>query len=159
MADKLIGSLIHGDHPEPKKAPGLIEALKVPVSIGMFLLVSGGLLYSFINYREESRVRRFLESVGAAAYDTAYTMWDADERYQMKDFLLDWGQDGFYTKGPVNFDICDSNSSGATVVVYARIDGSNPVAIMVDKENLLLSYSPDNKYTSGMISRFAGCLP
>jgi hypothetical protein len=159
MADKLIGSLIYGDHPEPKKARSLIESLKVPVSIGTFLLVGGGLLYNFINYREESRVTVFLESVATSEFEAAYSMWDGDERYLMKDFLLDWGEEGFYTKGPMNFDICDSNSAGATVVVYVRIDGRYPVAILVDKENLLLSYAPDNKYISGMVSRSAGCLP
>ncbi len=159
MTEKLIGSLIHGDHPEPRKARSLMESLKVPVSIGIFVLLVGGLLYKFINYPEESRVTAFLESVADGQYDEAYAMWDGDERYQMKDFLLDWGQDGFYTKGPVDFDVCDSNSSGSAVVVYARIDGSHPVAMMVDKETHLLSYSPDNKYITGMVSRFAGCLP
>ena len=158
MADKLIGNLITGDHPTPGKARPLKDQLKAPVSIGAVLLLIGGLLWEFINYSEESRVRSFMETVSDARYEVAYSMWDSDERYQMDDFLLDWGEEGYYASGSMNFDICDSNSSGAAVVVYTRIDGGPPLAILVDKETGLLSYSPENKYRGRRISRFAGCL-
>ncbi len=158
MAEKLIGNLITGDHPPPEKARALKDQLKVPVSIGAVLLLIGGLLWEFINYSEESRVRSFMETVADARYETAYSMWDSDERYQMDDFLLDWGEEGYYASGSMDFDICDSNSSGTAVVVYTRIDGGPPLAMLVDKETGLISYSPENKYRGRRISRFAGCL-
>ncbi len=158
MAEKLIGNLITGDHPPPEKARALKDQLKVPVSIGAVLLLIGGLLWEFINYSEESRVRSFMETVADARYDAAYSMWDSDDRYQMHDFLLDWGEEGYYASGSMDFDICDSNSSGTAVVVYTRIDGGPPLAMLVDKETGLISYSPENKYRGRRISRFAGCL-
>lgn len=153
MADKLIGNLITGDHLTPKKT----RQLKLPVSIGAVLILLA-LLWEFINYREESSVRSFMEAVADARHEAAYSMWDSDERYQMDDFLLDWGEDGYYTSISMNFDICDSNSSGTAVIVYTRIESGPPLAMMVDKETGLLSYSPENKYRESRISRFAGCL-
>ena len=153
MADKLIGNLITGDHLTPKKT----RQLKLPVSIGAVLILLA-LLWEFINYREESSVRSFMEAVADARDEAAYSMWDSDERYQMDDFLLDWGEDGYYTSISMNFDICDSSSSGTAVIVYTRIESGPPLAMMVDKETGLLSYSPENKYRESRISRFAGCL-
>jgi hypothetical protein len=40
----------------------------------------------------------------------------------------------------------DSNSSGSSVIVYASVARTIPVAIRVDKESLTLSFSPENKY-------------
>lgn len=158
MAEKLIGDLLSGDHLPPPEVPLLRERLKTPLAIGIPLLVIAVLLYTFINYREESTVRTFLYTVSVADNETAYAMWDAGERYRMKDFLIDWGEGGYYTNGPMKFDLCDSNSSGSAVIVYVRIDGRSPLAIMVDKATLLLSFSPSNKYREGGISRFSGCL-
>jgi hypothetical protein len=147
MAEKLIGSLIHGEHVIPKKARPWKERLKVPAAIGLVLIVIGGAAYKFANYREESRVHQFLESVIAGRYEAAFADWDAGGSYGMKEFLEDWGKEGFYTKGASRTDVIDSNSSGKTVIVYVEIDTFNePVAIMVDKETLKLSYSPVNKY-------------
>lgn len=146
MAEKLIGSLIYGDHPEPKKARPLKDRLKVPLSLFLALVLIGGLLYKFVNYREEAHVERFMEAVATGRFDEAYAMWDGDERYDMNDFLEDWGADGFYTSDLVEYDVIDSNSRGSSVIVYARLNGV-VVAILADKETLLLSFSPENKYS------------
>ena len=147
MADKLIGSLIHGQHVVPKKARPWKERLKVPVAIGLVLIVVGGLAYKFANYREENQVNRFLDAVIAGRYEEAFASWDAGGSYGMKEFLEDWGKEGFYTKGAASTSIIDSNTSGQTVIVYVGINTfTEPVAVMVDKQTLKLSYSPVNKY-------------
>lgn len=147
MADKLIGSLIYDDHPEPKKARPLKDRLKVPLAIVLALAIIGGLLYKFINYREESQVSAFLEAVADGLYEDAYAMWDGDERYDLDDFLVDWGDSGFYTTGMTTHAVIDSNTRGSRVVVYATVNDGFPIAILVDKESLRLSFSPDNKYS------------
>ena len=53
MPDKLIGSLIYGEHDIPKKSRTWKEALKVPVSIGLVLIfiaanLTGGLLLDIL---------------------------------------------------------------------------------------------------------------
>ena len=149
MADKLIGSLIYGEHEIPRKSRTWKEALKVPVSIALVLIFIGGLAYKFANFREERRVRQFVETVASGQYDAAYQSWDADGRYTMKDFLQDWGKDGYYTKGMREARVADSNGKGGAVVVYVTIDTLKyPVALRVDKETLKISFSPVSKYPS-----------
>jgi hypothetical protein len=147
MAEKIIGSLIYGQHEIPKRARAWKERLKVPVAIGAVLLSIGGLAYKFANFREEGRVSQFLAAVESGQYEEAFQRWDADDKYTMKEFLEDWGRDGYYAKD-MKARIVDSNSMGGGVVVYVGIESfKQPVAIMVSKETLKLSFSPTNKYT------------
>jgi hypothetical protein len=147
MADKLIGSLIYGDHVPPKKQRPWKDRLKVPAAIFTVLLVVGGLAYKFVNYREERHVVNFFELLQQGQYDAAFATWDSDSHYTMKDFLVDWGKDGYYMEGLREFSIADSNSSGSAVVVYVELDTFKvPVAIRVDKETLKMTFSPVNKY-------------
>ena len=149
MADKLIGSLIYDEHPIPRKSRAWKERLKVPVAIALVLIFVGGLAYKFANFREERRVRQFIDTVQTSQFDAAYQRWDSDARYTMKDFLQDWGRDGYYTKGMHDARVADSNGRGGSVVVYVAIDSLKyPVALLVDKETLKISFSPISKYPS-----------
>ena len=149
MADKLIGSLIYGEHEIPKKSRNWKEVLKVPASIALVLIFVAGILYKYANFREEGRVRQFVEAVGNGQYEAAYQDWDADAHYNMKDFLQDWGKDGYYTKGMREAHVTDSNGKGGSVVVYVTIDSLKyPLALLVDKETLKISFSPVSKYPS-----------
>jgi hypothetical protein len=149
MADKIIRSLIYDDHPIPKKSKALKERLKVPVGIALVLIFISGMIYKFANYREERRVRQFMETVQSGQLDAAYQQWDVSGRYSIKDFVADWGQDGYYTKGMHEAHVVDSNSQGSSVVVYVGIDTlRSPVALLVDKETLKISFSPNSKYPS-----------
>src|SRR5437667_12716467 len=147
MADKIIGSLIYDNHPIPKKSRAWKEWIKFPVAIGIVLLVIGGIAWKFANFREEGRVRQFIQAVQGGQYDAAYQLWDVEGRYRMEDFLQDWGRDGFYTKGMQEARVVDSNGKGGSVIVYVAIDNRRPVALMVDKESLKISFSPTNKYS------------
>jgi hypothetical protein len=148
VAEKIIGSLIYGDHPVPKKGRAWKDRLKVPVAIGLVLLVIAGIAYKFANFREERMVRQFVEAIKSGNYDLAYRDWESDEHYTMKDFLQDWGKEGYYTKGMQQARVVDSNSKGTGVIVYVALENFNqPVAILVNKETLKLSFSPTNKYS------------
>ena len=149
MAEKIIGSLLHDHHPIPKKSRALKERLKVPVTIALVLIFISGLAYKFANFREERRVRQFIQEVESGQYDVAYREWDSDGRYTMNDFIQDWGKEGYYTKGMRTARVIDSNGRGSAVVVYVDIDSlKSPVALRVDKETLKLSFSPVSKYPS-----------
>ena len=149
MAEKLLTNLIYGDHPIPKRTELWKDRLKVPVTIGIVLLVIAGIVYKFANYREERRARQFVQELAGGQYDVAYQDWDAGPRYSMKDFLQDWGRDGYYTKGMHNARVVDSNNKGSSVIVYVEIDTLKyPVALLVDKDTLKLSFSPSSKYPS-----------
>ena len=147
MAEKLIGSLIYGRHAIPKKSRAWKERLKVPVTIALVLIVIGALAYKFANFREERRVSQFMEAVESGQYAVAFQSWDADQHYTMQDFLQDWGKDGYYTKDLHQVRVFDSNGKGGAVVVYVAMDNfKSPLALLVNKETLKLSFSPMNKY-------------
>jgi hypothetical protein len=149
MADKIIGSLLYDDHPIPKKSRALKERLKVPVTIALLLIFIGGGAYKFANFREERRVRQFLTEIQNGQYDTAFKEWDSNPQYTIKDFLEDWGKEGYYTKGMHEARVVDSNGKGSWVVVYLEIDTLKyPVALQVNKETLKLSFSPSSKYAA-----------
>jgi hypothetical protein len=149
MADKLIGSLLYDDHPIPKKSRALKEQLKVPVGIALILIFISGIVYQFANFREERSVKQFMTAIEGAQYDAAYQLWDGGGRYTMKEFLQDWGKDGYYTKGMHEAKVVDSNGQGSAVVVYIGIDSlKSPLALRVDKDSLKISFSPVSKYPS-----------
>ncbi len=149
MAEKIIHSLIYDDHPIPKKSRAIKDRLKVPVAIALVLIFVSGLLYKFANYREERRVRQFLQIIESGQFDQAYREWDAGSHYTLNDFLQDWGKEGYYTKGMHQANVVDSNGRGSSVIVYVGIDSlKSPVALLVDKETLKISFSPISKYPS-----------
>jgi hypothetical protein len=78
------------------------------------------LWYPIIYHSELKAVHRFMNDIAAGNMQKAYGMWNASPSYSMKDFLEDWGPDGYY--GPVDsFNIKDTfrppNGSSGIVVV------------------------------------------
>lgn len=148
MPEPMVGSLIYGDHKIPKKSRPWKDRLKLPGAVLLVFVVISGLFYKFCNYREEGAVTQFLGDVFSGHPDTAFSRWDLEGgSYSMQDFLMDWGKDGYYTRGAASAKVIDSNSRGKSVVVYVGIDTFKlPLALRVDKESLKLSYSPTNKF-------------
>lgn len=146
MAEKMMGSLIYGDHPIPKRSRHWKERLKAPLIIAAVLIVIGGVAYKFFNYREEKQVTAFLDEIKGGHLDAAFANWDHRGSYTLQNFVEDWGENGYYTKGMMSAKVIDSNNKGSSVVVYLQIDQNRPVALLVDKETLKLSFAPNNKY-------------
>jgi hypothetical protein len=142
MAGKLLANSMYDEPVNWKKR------LKLPVIVGLVFLAIGGVSYKFYNYQAERAVSVFLDQIFSAQFDAAYANWElTDSNYSMKDFLTDWGKDGYYTKGRTSGEVIDSNSRGTWVVVYVSIDPERrPIALRVDKETLKLSFSPSSKY-------------
>ncbi len=147
MADR-IDSLIYGNHPIPKKQRPLQQRILIVVAIVVAVIAGAIGTYNFINYREERSMSRFLAAVRAGEYKKAYSSWDLqDAHYTMKDFMDDWGRNGYYGKALATAKISDSNSIRTAVIVYVRFEGfKTPIAFLVDKQTLKISYSGTNKY-------------
>jgi hypothetical protein len=151
MADKFISNLITGDHVRPKSGMSGKQKMQIGVAIVVVVSLGSFLIWKFINYREESQVAHFVQDLSQGQYDQAYAMWDADDHYKMKDFLEDFGKDGYYTKGMQKPGVVNSRGRGGGVVVCVEFDrgrkevpirGRKEVPIRVDKDSLKLSYSP-----------------
>ena len=146
--EPMVGSLIYGDHKVPKKSRPWSERWKLPTAVALVFVLLSFLAYRYCNYREENVVAQFLSDVFSGHPDAAFSKWDLEgSSYTMEDFLIDWGKDGYYTKGVTSASVVDSTSRGTSVVVYIGIETLKyPLALRVDKESLKLSYSPTNKY-------------
>ena len=143
MSDKLIGNLITGDHVVPKPTIPLKKKLLIAFYIVTVVSVGSFLIWKFINYREESRVSQFLQEITQGQYDQAFASWDAGDSYKMKDFLEDFGKDGYYTKGMQTASVVKSHGVGGGVIVCVQLDNfKRDIPIRVDKETMKLSYSP-----------------
>ena len=80
-----------------------------------------GLYFTFRYYPEKRAAERFLDALDAGDTAGAYQLWKPGPTYTMKDFLADWGPDGYY--GPVK----------SYKVLHAQAPkGSNAVAITVE---------------------------
>ena len=55
--------------------------------------------FAFRYYPEKRAVEHFFDALVAGNPETAYQIWKPGASYGMKDFLADWGPEGYY--GPV----------------------------------------------------------
>jgi len=79
------------------------------------------LYFTFRYYPEKRAAERFLDILIAGDTAKAYQLWKPGPTYTMKDFLADWGPDGYY--GPVK----------SYRILHAKApSGSNAVAITVE---------------------------
>lgn len=70
------------------------------ITIVVFIaLVVGASWYLLRFYTEKDTIRHFLNTVAAGNMQQAYQIWKPSESYSFKDFMDDWGPDGYY--GPV----------------------------------------------------------
>jgi len=148
MSEKMINSLIYGDHPIPKKQMPLKQRILIGTAIAVVVILVSAAAYKFFNFREEGSVSTFLADLRQGNYEKAYTNWDlADSHYSMKDFMEDWGKEGYYGKNLATATVMDSHSQSESVIVYVKIDGfKSPVAFLVDKSTRKLSFYVNNKY-------------
>jgi hypothetical protein len=79
------------------------------------------LWYTFRYYPEKKAAERFFDALVADDTAKGYELWKPGPSYTMKDFLADWGPQGYY--GPVK----------SYKILRAKApSGSNAVAVSVD---------------------------
>src|SRR5713226_8743009 len=102
------------DKPDKSRAMAFTLAALVVVAIV-------ALWYTFRYYPEKKAAERFFDALVAGDTAKAYQLWKPSPRYAMKDFLADWGPQGYY--GPVK----------SYKVLHAKAPtGSNAVAVPVE---------------------------
>lgn len=74
----------------------------------------------FRYYPEKKAADRFFEALAAGNTDRAYQLWKPGPSYSMKDFLADWGPEGYY--GPVkSYEILRASSPHGANAVAIRV--------------------------------------
>jgi hypothetical protein len=105
--------------PPPSK-PDKSRAMAFTVAALGFVLILI-LYFAFRYYPEKRAAEHFFDALVAGNYDAAYQIWKPGGSYAMKDFMADWGPDGYY--GPVK--------SYKIQKVHSPV-GANAVAVQVE---------------------------
>src|SRR5215467_3744029 len=78
------------------------------------------LFFTFRYYPEKRATSHFFDALVAGNTDQAYQLWKPSPSYTMKDFLADWGPQGYY--GPVkSYDVLRANSPLGANAVAVRV--------------------------------------
>ncbi len=86
--------------------------------------------FAFRYYPEKRAVEHFFDALVAGDTSTAYQIWKPGASYETKDFLADWGPDGYY--GPVkSYKILKASAPLKANAVAVRVAFS-PFAPMPD---------------------------
>ncbi len=86
------------DSPQEIHPPSKFRRYTITTVVFLALLTLAG-WYLLRFYHEKDTVRHFLSTVAAGNMEEAYKIWKPSASYSFKDFLDDWGPDGYY--GPV----------------------------------------------------------
>lgn len=87
-------SLLNPPEVKPEKSHAMAITLVV-VAIAAVVV----LYFSFRYYPEKKAAAHFFDALAAGDTDKAYDLWKPSANYKLKDFLADWGPQGYY--GPV----------------------------------------------------------
>jgi hypothetical protein len=111
------------DKPQKSRAMGFtIVALAVVLVVILY--------FAFRYYPEKRVVEHFFDALLAEDTSTAYQIWKPGASYEMKDFLADWGPNGYY--GPVkSYKILKASAPLKANAVAVRVAFS-PFAPMPD---------------------------
>lgn len=116
----------------------------VVVSLVGVAVIAGLVWFFFRDYREQQRVRAFLDELREGNYPTAYAMWgctidDPCENYSFETFVEDWGPDAMGDGGTIQ---ATSKHSCSTGVIQTVQVGLNQYLIWVDREDPDLAFAP-----------------
>ena len=104
----------------PAAKPDKSRAMAFTVA-ALAALAIVALYFQFRYYPEKKAAERFFDALVAGDTAKAYELWKPGPSYTMKDFLADWGPQGYY--GPVK----------SYKIVRAKApSGSNAVAVSVE---------------------------
>jgi hypothetical protein len=116
------------DKPDKSRAMAFTVAALAVVAIV-------ALWYTFRYYPEKKAAERFFDALVAGDTARAYQLWKPSPSYAMKDFLADWGPEGYY--GPVkSYKVIHAKapSSSNAVAVSVEVSPFSPMPDISDTE-------------------------
>jgi hypothetical protein len=118
----------------PADKPDRSRAMAFTVA-ALVLVAIVALWYTFRYYPEKKAAERFFDALVAGNTDSAYQLWKPSSSYTMKDFLADWGPQGYY--GPVkSYKIIHAKAPGGSnaISVSTEISPYSPMPDTSDTE-------------------------
>ncbi len=130
----------------------------VITGVAFALLVALGIWHVLRFHTEKKTVQEFLNALVAGQTEQAYRIWKPAPSYSYKDFLDDWGPDGYY--GPIksfHIEAAEHPSGGTGIVVIVEVSPYQPfpsdneaakqsktkeVRLWVERKDQSLSFPP-----------------
>jgi hypothetical protein len=123
----------------------------------VIVLVGGFCTFWFWNWPAEHRISRFLETVEAGDFNTAYAMWNRDPNWQQhpqqysaydfNQFQKDWGPMSEYGKIRTHKILMSKSVGNGTVIgLVFNSDTAHPVFLRVDNKTKTIGFSPVELY-------------
>ena len=103
----------------PAAKPEKSRALAFTIAALVLVLVVA-VYFAFRYYPEKQATARFLDALVAGNTEHAYQLWKPSSGYSMKDFLADWGPQGYYGPGK-SYKVLRANSPRGANAVAVRI--------------------------------------
>ena len=82
----------------PVETPHKSHAMAITL-VAVAILIAIVSYFTLRYYPEKKAARQFFDALVAGETDKAFALWKPSANYKMKDFLADWGPDGYY--GPI----------------------------------------------------------
>lgn len=118
----------------PAYKPDRSRAMAFTIA-ALTLVAIAALWFTFRYYPEKKATERFMDALVAGDTAKAYQLWKPGPTYAMKDFLADWGPDGYY--GPVkSYHIVRAKapSHSNSVAVSVEVSPYSPMPDASDAE-------------------------
>jgi len=119
--------------PPPEK-PDKSRAMAFTIA-ALVIVAVVALWFTFRYYPEKKAAERFFDALVAGDTAKAYDLWKPSSSYAMKDFLADWGPQGYY--GPVKsyeIDHAKSPRGSSSVAVTVKLSPYSPMPDISDTE-------------------------
>ena len=118
----------------PADKPDRSRAMAFTIA-ALVLVAIVALWFTFRYYPEKKAAERFFDALVAGDTAKAYQLWKPSPTYTLKDFLADWGPQGYY--GPVkSYKILRASSpiGSSAVAVRVQISPFSPMPDPADVE-------------------------
>jgi len=119
--------------PPPEK-PDKSRAMAFTIA-ALAIVAILALWFTFRYYPEKKAAERFFDALVAGDTAKAYEIWKPSTNYAMKDFLADWGPQGYY--GPVKsyeIDHAKAPHGASSVAVTVKLSPYSPMPDISDTE-------------------------
>ena len=126
----------------------------VVISVVALVVIGGGLVFTFYNFREERQVKEFLHHLNVKDYKAAYALFGCTDAkpcryYPIDKFMEDWGP----ASGHSGFDsarITRSRSCGSGVLLTVDYGSNRQEKLWVERGDKSIGFPPVQGCPAGL---------